>query len=485
MALGGDGLVGKLAGALRDSTRSGSCPPAAATTSPARSGSRRTSAGPRGVLLDGVRKALDLGEANGNPFACIASMGYDSEANRIANEAKLVRGNLVYAYAAIRALMAWKPARFTVRARRDEHRFEGYTVAAANTGYYGGGMNVAPGAGSLRRAARRGHGRASVEASLPAKTCRRCSRAPTSTRTTVKVDRAREVEIAADRPFDVYADGDPLTTLPATVRLVRGGAERDRAALPEAGLRLKVALARAAGAGCPAQAGAAAARASRASCCCGWTHGRSRASAAPRPGRDRRQRDQRQDDHGRDDRRDPARRPVTPVHNRAGANMPGGVATALLEQPAATARRRSGCSRSTRRGCRAWWTISPHTVLLGNLFRDQLDRYGELEKLADEWSALVADRAGRTSFVLNADDPLVADLGRDATALGVSASPTSASRTAPRAGADRARLRCQALPPLRDRLQVRPHTSATSACTSARAAATRGRALVAAARTSS
>ena len=35
--------------------------------------------------------------------------------------------------------------------------------------------------------------------------------------------RAREVEIAADRPFDVYADGDPLTTLPATVRLVRGG----------------------------------------------------------------------------------------------------------------------------------------------------------------------------------------------------------------------------------------------------------------------
>jgi diacylglycerol kinase family enzyme len=39
----------------------------------------------------------------------------------------------------------------------------------------------------------------------------------------VQVARAREVEIAADRPFDVYADGDPLTTLPATVRLVRGG----------------------------------------------------------------------------------------------------------------------------------------------------------------------------------------------------------------------------------------------------------------------
>jgi UDP-N-acetylmuramyl tripeptide synthase len=50
---------------------------------------------------------------------------------------------------------------------------------------------------------------------------------------------------------------------------------------------------------------------------------------------------------------------------------------------------------------------------LSNLFRDQLDRYGELEALADGWSELVARRAGDTAFVLNADDPLVADLGRD------------------------------------------------------------------------
>jgi UDP-N-acetylmuramyl tripeptide synthase len=52
-------------------------------------------------------------------------------------------------------------------------------------------------------------------------------------------------------------------------------------------------------------------------------------------------------------------------------------------------------------------------VVLGNLFRDQLDRYGELERLADEWAEIVAGAAGRTAFVLNADDPLVADLGRD------------------------------------------------------------------------
>jgi lipid II isoglutaminyl synthase (glutamine-hydrolysing) len=105
---------------------------------------------------------------------------------------------------------------------------------------------------------------------------------------------------------------------------------------------------------------------------------------------------------------------VATVHNRAGANMPGGVATALLEQTGGNGRPAIGLFEVDE----AWLPsvvedVSPHTVLLGNLFRDQLDRYGELEKLADDWSALVAERAGRTAFVLNADDPLVADLGRD------------------------------------------------------------------------
>jgi UDP-N-acetylmuramyl tripeptide synthase len=50
--------------------------------------------------------------------------------------------------------------------------------------------------------------------------------------------------------------------------------------------------------------------------------------------------------------------------------------------------------------------------LLANLFRDQLDRYGELELLADRWAEVVGRLDGQSRFVLNADDPLVADLGR-------------------------------------------------------------------------
>jgi UDP-N-acetylmuramyl tripeptide synthase len=57
--------------------------------------------------------------------------------------------------------------------------------------------------------------------------------------------------------------------------------------------------------------------------------------------------------------------------------------------------------------------VHPRLLLLLNLFRDQLDRYGELELLADRWAELVQELDGRAGFVLNADDPLVADLGRE------------------------------------------------------------------------
>jgi YegS/Rv2252/BmrU family lipid kinase len=222
VALGGDGLVGKLAGTLRDSTPLGVVPAGRGNDFARALGIPEDVGGAARVLLEGVRKALDLGDANGRPFACIASMGYDSEANRVANDAKLVRGNLVYAYAAIRALMAWKPARFTVKLDGREIRFEGYTVAAANTGYYGGGMNMAPGADPsdglldvvmIERVSKR-----KFLANLP-----KVFKGTHVEEENVKVSRASEVEITADRPFDVYADGDPLTTLPATVRLVRGG----------------------------------------------------------------------------------------------------------------------------------------------------------------------------------------------------------------------------------------------------------------------
>ena len=98
-----------------------------------------------------------------------------------------------------------------------------------------------------------------------------------------------------------------------------------------------------------------------------------------------------------------------PVHNRAGSNMAWGVATALLEQQG---------TEGLFEVDEAWLPrvaaeLSPTLLILGNLFRDQLDRYGELERLADEWADLIELRHGSMGLVLNADDPLIADLGRD------------------------------------------------------------------------
>ncbi len=107
---------------------------------------------------------------------------------------------------------------------------------------------------------------------------------------------------------------------------------------------------------------------------------------------------------------------VSLVHNRAGANMVGGVASALL----AAARSRNRIDGEL--GCfevDEFWLdrvvpeLEPRAVLLANLFRDQLDRYGELETIADRWAATVAGLPPDTPLVLNADDPLVADLGRE------------------------------------------------------------------------
>jgi UDP-N-acetylmuramyl tripeptide synthase len=98
-----------------------------------------------------------------------------------------------------------------------------------------------------------------------------------------------------------------------------------------------------------------------------------------------------------------------PVHNRAGSNMAWGVATALIGEQG---------DEGLFEVDEAWLPrvvdeLSPTLIVLGNLFRDQLDRYGELERLADEWAEVIAEREGRTGLVLNADDPLIADLGRD------------------------------------------------------------------------
>jgi lipid II isoglutaminyl synthase (glutamine-hydrolysing) len=104
------------------------------------------------------------------------------------------------------------------------------------------------------------------------------------------------------------------------------------------------------------------------------------------------------------------------VHNRAGANMAGGVASTLLTS--ARSRGRIDGQLGLFEIDEFWLDrvapqLRPRALLLGNLFRDQLDRYGELDTIAERWARAVASLALPDGLALNADDPLIADLGRD------------------------------------------------------------------------
>ncbi|HWX52934.1 MAG TPA: MurT ligase domain-containing protein, partial [Solirubrobacteraceae bacterium] len=101
------------------------------------------------------------------------------------------------------------------------------------------------------------------------------------------------------------------------------------------------------------------------------------------------------------------------VHNQAGANMAGGIATTLLG--AARPHGRMAGELGLFEVDELWLAplveqLHPRVILLGNLFRDQLDRYGELDTIAERWEEALRDSPAR--LVLNADDPQVADLGR-------------------------------------------------------------------------
>ena len=176
------------------------------------------------VIARGVPRAMDLGEVGGQAFVGIASAGFDSEANRIANEAPAWLGNLVYAYGALRALASWRPARFEIELDPPgEHlNFTAYTVGACNSKTYGGGMRAAPDAmlddGLLEVVVLESIGKLAFLTKILPKVFKGTHVELPS----VHVFRAAEVDISADRPFTMYADGDPIGELPLRVRAVRG-----------------------------------------------------------------------------------------------------------------------------------------------------------------------------------------------------------------------------------------------------------------------
>ncbi len=183
VTLGGDGLVGCVAGALREAPGSVlGVLPGGRGNDLARS--LRIPRDPRAacaVIADGTERLLDIGDVGGRTFVGIASLGFDSDANRIANAAPSRLGSLVYVYAALRALAAWQPARFELTLdgeTRRVHRLFGRRRERPRLRRRDAARSRRP---PRRRALRRRPHRPHLQAPVSRGSCRRSSRARTST----------------------------------------------------------------------------------------------------------------------------------------------------------------------------------------------------------------------------------------------------------------------------------------------------------------
>jgi lipid II isoglutaminyl synthase (glutamine-hydrolysing) len=100
------------------------------------------------------------------------------------------------------------------------------------------------------------------------------------------------------------------------------------------------------------------------------------------------------------------------AHNRSGANLVSGVASTLLDSHAAEL---GLCEVDEAALPEVVERVHPRAVCLGNLFRDQLDRYGELEHVAERWRRAVRSLPTDARLAVNGDDPQVAELARERT----------------------------------------------------------------------
>jgi YegS/Rv2252/BmrU family lipid kinase len=222
IAIGGDGLLRPVAAELRGSESALAIVPGGRGNDLARVlGIPTDTAAATRIAVEGREWAMDMALLDGEPYLGIASFGFDSEANRIANEVRLLRGNVVYLYAALRALIAWRPARFTVTVDGERHEVSGFSAGVCNSRAYGGGMFVAPQAelddGLLDVVACGEIPRLRFLFGLMPK----IFKGNHLSEPYVHVWRGTSIELAADRDFTIYADGDPIGDVPARVEVDR------------------------------------------------------------------------------------------------------------------------------------------------------------------------------------------------------------------------------------------------------------------------
>jgi diacylglycerol kinase (ATP) len=166
------------------------------------------------TLAEGAVRPVDVGRIQGGrAFLCVAGSGFDSEANEAANNVRFARGTMVYVAAVFQTLARFRPARFTLSLDGAAETFDGMFVSVGNARSYGGGMLIVPDAslddGLFDVCVVRAMSRRALLGQFP-----RLFKGTHVRHPAVDVRRARTVELSADRPFTLYADGEPVGPLP-------------------------------------------------------------------------------------------------------------------------------------------------------------------------------------------------------------------------------------------------------------------------------
>ncbi|AYL40205.1 hypothetical protein CNQ36_32765 (plasmid) [Streptomyces fungicidicus] len=227
LAVGGDGIAGAVGGALSGTGATLGLVPAGRGNDFARAlGVPREPEALARTLLHGEPRPVDtvqVSSAVHDRAVVLGSVyaGVDALANRHANRSRLLRGSASYYAGGLRAVTTWRPARYRVTVDGEEHPHTGYTVVAANSGFYGSGRIIAPGARvddglldvvMIREAPRRlfftlmNELRTGVHVRRPE----------------VRILRGAEIRVEADRDLPYGTDGEVDATLPVTARVLPG-----------------------------------------------------------------------------------------------------------------------------------------------------------------------------------------------------------------------------------------------------------------------
>jgi diacylglycerol kinase (ATP) len=224
-ALGGDGHVGNVANGVIGTDAALAVIPAGTGNDFARHIgldrkkpllAARLLASPTTRRIDVVRVRHSEGERY---FINVAGTGFDSQVNEHANKVTFLKGTPKYIYSTFATLAKFKPGLFKIVIDGVELSVSGMLVAVGNGVSYGGGMKVTPNArsddGVLDLCVLGAVGKGTFVMTFP-----KVFSGKHVTHSSVQMLQGKEIEISADRPFEVYGDGERFGPLPATFTVV-------------------------------------------------------------------------------------------------------------------------------------------------------------------------------------------------------------------------------------------------------------------------